>query len=280
VMWPSLGLAVERQLRDDPKACLANFHAFNRWLNDEWGFAYRDRIFAAPWLSLVDLEGAVTELESVLDLGARIVGVLFAPVAGKSLGSPYFDPIWSRLAEARVPVAFHGAESGYNQMLSVHWGEQPRPAAHRQSPFQRAMFFGDRPIMDTLADLILHNVFGRHPHLQAISVENGSVWVDPLLRAMEHGVRTGQYGEWIGGRFTESPTELFRQHVSVAPYDDDDIRGLIELIGANRVLLGSDYPHPEGHPDPAHFLDRAGLDEDVIHLISRDNGAALLKLGR
>lgn len=278
-MWPGLGLTVEVQLREDPEACAANFRAFNRWLNDEWGFEYRGRIFAAPWLTLVDLERAIAELDRVLEMGARLVAVLFAPVGGRSLGDPYFDPIWARLAEARVPVAFHGAESGYNQMLSVHWGEQPRPAAHQQSPFQRAMFFGERPIMDTLADLILHNVFGRHPQLQAISVENGSVWVPSLLRAMEHGVRSGQYGEWIGGRFEDSPTDLFRRHVSVAPYDDDDIGGLVDLIGADRVLLGSDYPHPEGHPDPVHFLDGVGLDDDAVRLVAHDNGAALLKLG-
>jgi predicted TIM-barrel fold metal-dependent hydrolase len=96
---------------------------------------------------------------------------------------------------------------------------------------------------------------------------------------MEHGVRSGQYGEWIGGRFEDSPTDLFRHHVSVAPNDDDDISGLVELIGADRVLLGSDYPHPEGHPDPARFLDGAGLDEDAVRLVAYDNGAALLKLG-
>ena len=55
--------------------------------------------------------------------------------------------------------------------------------------------------------------------------------------------------------------------------------GWSSLIGAGRVLLGSDYPHPEGHPDPVHFLDAAGLDEDAIRLVSHDNGAALLKLG-
>ena len=43
------------------------------------------------------------------------------------------------------------------------------------------------------------------------------------------------------------------RHVSVAPFDDDDIRGLIDLIGADRVLFGSDYPHPEGVANPWDF---------------------------
>jgi predicted TIM-barrel fold metal-dependent hydrolase len=278
LMWPSLGLTVEVQLRDDPAACVANLRAFNCWLDEDWGFDYLHRIFAAPWLTLIDLDEAVTELERVLGLGARAVAVLFAPVNGRSIGDPYFDPIWARLAEAGVPVAFHGAEAGYNQLLSVHWGEAPRPAAHQQSAFQRAAFF-ERPIMDALAALVLHNVFGRHPDLQAISVENGSAWVPYLLRVMDHAARTGEQGQWLGGRIDDRPSEIFKRHVSVAPFDDDDIRGLVDLIGAGRVLLGSDYPHPEGYPDPARMLDTVDLDDDERRLIAHDNCARLLRLG-
>jgi predicted TIM-barrel fold metal-dependent hydrolase len=280
VMWPSLGLTVEIQMRDDPEACVANLRSFNRWLDEDWGFDHEHRIFAVPWLTLIDLDAAVKELDAVLARGARVVAVLFAPVNGRSIGDPYFDPFWARLAEAGVPIAFHGAESGYNELLSVHWGEKPRPPSPQQSPFQRACFFGERPIMDTLAALVLHNVFGRHPDLQAMSVENGSAWVPYLLRVMEKGVRGGAFGEWLGGRFDDNPVDIFRAHVSVAPFDDDDIRGLVDLIGADRVLLGSDYPHPEGYPDPATFLDGHDLTDAERRLIAHDNCARLLRLDR
>ena len=278
MMWPSMGLTVENQMRDDPAACIANLRSFNRWLDEDWGFDYQRRIFSAPWLTLIDLDEAIKELDYVLEHGARLVAVLFAPVNGRSLGDPYFDPFWARLAEAGVPVAFHGAESGYNQLLSVHWGEKARPPAHAQSAFQRAMFFGERPIMDALADLVLHNVFGRHPGLNALSIENGSAWVPYLLRVMDKGARSGQYGEWIGGKIDDIPSDIFRRHVSVAPLDDDDIRLLVDTIGAERVLLGSDYPHPEGHPDPAHFLDGVKLSPAETQLIAHDNAARILQL--
>ena len=278
VLWPSLGLTVEVQMRDDPAACVANLRSFNRWLDEEWGFDYLHRIFAVPWLTLVDRDAAVAELEYVLGRGARIVHLLFAPVNGRSIADPYFDPFWARLEEAGVPVAFHGAESGYNQLLSVHWGEQPRPPAHAQSPFQRACFFGERPIMDTLAALVLHNLFGRYPQIQAVSVENGSWWVPFLLRTMDRAVVTGARGEWLGGRVVDRPSDVFRAHVSVAPFDDDDVRELIGLIGAGRVVLGSDYPHPEGHPEPGAFFDGKGLTDEERRLITRDNAATLLRL--
>jgi predicted TIM-barrel fold metal-dependent hydrolase len=280
LLWPSLALTVEHQLRDFTPGCVANLRAFNRWLEDDWGFGADGRVMGVPWLTLVDLDAAIAELEYVVEHGAKVIALLFAPVNGRSIADPYFDPFWARVAEAGVLVGFHGAESGYNDFLSTNWGEKPRPLARAQSPFQRACFFGERPIMDTLASLVLHNLFGRFPGLQVLSIENGSAWVPYLLRVMERGFRSGQYGDWLGGRFEASPTEIFCQHVSVAPFDDDDIRALVELIGADRVLLGSDYPHPEGIAEPRTFLNNAGLTEHEAQLVSHENLARLLGAAR
>lgn len=278
LLFPGLALTVEHQLRDDIEVCVANLRSFNRWLDEEWGFSYRDRILAVPFLSLVDLDAAVSELEWALGRGARAVHLLFVPVGGRSIADPYFDPFWARLAEAGVPVCFHGCDSGYSELFSVHWGEDPRPPAHAQSPFQRAFFYGERPIMDTLGSLVLHNLFGRFPRLQAMSIENGSAWVPYLLRVMDKAVKTGARGRWLGGPVTERPSEVFSRHVSVAPFDDDDVRSLIELIGADRVLLGSDYPHPEGYPEPRDFFAGVPLSDDERASIERANAARLLGL--
>ncbi len=47
-LFPTLGMLYEELLGDDPDAVTQTFTAFNRWLDEDWGFAYRDRIFAAP----------------------------------------------------------------------------------------------------------------------------------------------------------------------------------------------------------------------------------------
>jgi predicted TIM-barrel fold metal-dependent hydrolase len=111
-----------------------------------------------------------------------------------------------------------------------------------------------------------------------MSVENGSAWVPYLLRVMDKAARSGAGGQWLGGRIDGPPSEIFRRHVSVAPFDDDDIRGLVDLLGADRVLLGSDYPHPEGFPEPRKFLDGHGLTDHEIRLVARENTARLLRL--
>ena len=56
--FPTLGVGMEEALIDDPPAVVAAFRAFNRWLAEDWGFAYRERIFAAPYVTLVDLDEA------------------------------------------------------------------------------------------------------------------------------------------------------------------------------------------------------------------------------
>lgn len=58
LLWPSMGLTVEHLMRDDPEACVANLVSFNRWLDDDWGFAYEHRIFGVPWITLIDLDAA------------------------------------------------------------------------------------------------------------------------------------------------------------------------------------------------------------------------------
>src|SRR5688572_17711268 len=100
LLFPTLACGVEEALRDDVPATMASMTAFNRWLDDDWGFAYRDRIFAVPMLSLADPDGALEELDWLLDRGARMVHVRPAPVpapngASRSLGDKRFDPVWA-----------------------------------------------------------------------------------------------------------------------------------------------------------------------------------------
>jgi predicted TIM-barrel fold metal-dependent hydrolase len=130
-----------------------------------------------------------------------------------------------------------------------------------------------------LAALILHNLFGRFPGIEVLTVELGSAWVDPLLKSLDKAARTGHQNSWLGGSLSDLPSEVFRHHVYVTPYYEDDIPGLVELVGADRVLFGSDYPHPEGLADPASFAEEiVSLSDDQVRRVMRDNAAALLGL--
>jgi predicted TIM-barrel fold metal-dependent hydrolase len=286
VLFPSSGLAFDAQMSDMPDAACAAASAFNRWIEEDWGFDYRDRIFAAAFISLQSVPEAVAELERVLALGARVIQIRLGPVGGRSPAHPDFDPFWARVEEAGVPVALHITASGYEVAMSQLWGENPHADHAERSGFQWYLFFATRPAMDTFAALIYHNLFGRFPGLRALSVENGSRWVAPFLDEVDAAYRfvVGQpYSEWLGGTITDRPSALFRRHVSVAPFLDRAhearVTDLVSLLGADRVLFGSDWPHGEGRDTPRHFDDElAGVGHEDATRILRTNNEELLRL--
>ena len=190
-MFPTLAVCVEAFMMDDPDQLYANFRSFNTWLDEEWGFDHQGRVYAPPLLSLRDLDRAVIELDWVLARGAQAICLRAGPAYGRSPADPYFDPFWARVNEAGLTVAFHIGESSYNELFSAHWGEEPNPPSHRQSAFQWTCFYGDRPIMDTIAALIYHNLFGRFPNVRVMSIENGSLWVPYLMRVDGQDERHG-----------------------------------------------------------------------------------------
>lgn len=281
IMLPTLAVTVEHQMRNDVEGTYANLRAFNRWLDDDWGLNHQDRIFSVPLLSLLDLDLAVAELERVLAAGARMVHLRPTPVNGQNIAHPDFDPFWARCEEAGVPVAFHISEAGYNELMSVHWGEVPNPRSHKQSAFQWAMFFGDRPIMDTLAAIIYADLFGRFPNLKVVSIENGSAWLPYLIKRLDKMKGMGRFGYWPGGKAPSGkPSEIFREHVVVSPYHEDDHELLIELLGEEGIVFGSDWPHPEGLARPVDYVESLpdDLPEEAVRKIMRDNGRRLVGL--
>ena len=78
-LFPTLGMLYEELLKHDVEAVGHTFRAFNRWVEEDWGFAYRERIFAAPYVALGDIDWAVAELEWALSRGARLVCMRPAP---------------------------------------------------------------------------------------------------------------------------------------------------------------------------------------------------------
>jgi predicted TIM-barrel fold metal-dependent hydrolase len=125
-------------------------------------------------------------------------------------------------------------------------------------------------MIEWVGALIVHGVFARHPNVRVATIENGSSWVPELVR------RLRKFAKQVPDAFPGDPIETLRRHVWVAPFYEDDIRGLADEIGVDHVLFGSDWPHAEGLAQPTDFVDDlAGFDADEIRTIMRDNGRAL-----
>jgi predicted TIM-barrel fold metal-dependent hydrolase len=285
IMLPSFGVAFDAECSSDPEAACAAATAFNKWVEEDWGYAYQNRIFTPATISLFDRDMAVAELDRVLALGARTLSIRPGPLNGISPVHPHFDPFWSRVNEAGIPVILHIGVSGYNPIVGAMWGENPNVSETEMSPFLYYTCFGKRPIMDTIACFIFHNLFGRFPKIKIMSIENGSTWVPEFLKDLDKSgmVTVSTQGEKsidsIGGDLKDRPSDIFKEHFYVCPFFEDPVPELVDTIGADHVIFGSDWPHPEGVTEPLDFLDQCeGLPDDQIRLIMRDNNEKLLGL--
>jgi predicted TIM-barrel fold metal-dependent hydrolase len=271
-LFPTLGVLYEELLKRDPEAVTITFTAFNRWLEEDWGFAYQQRIFAAPYLSLADVDWAVRELEWALARGARVI--CMRPAAAWTASGPCspadtrFDPFWARVAEAGITVVAHAGDSGYSaegyarEGFGASFDEMMGPNVK--------LFHIERAIHDFLATLSFDKLYERHPGLRIASVENGSEFLGDLFRKLRSVSK--KYVGWFG----EDPVELFRRHVWVNPFWEDDVREVVSYMGADRVIFGSDWPHIEGMPRPLDYVaELDGFDDAAQLRILRDNAREL-----
>ncbi|HLN18214.1 MAG TPA: amidohydrolase family protein [Acidimicrobiales bacterium] len=272
IMLPTLGVGMETALEDDRAACTAAFSAFNRWLDEDWGFNYRDRIYAAPYISLIDVDWALSELERALERDARVI--LMRPGSVNSLGGrrtpgdPRHDAFWTLLDRAGVTLAVHGGDSGYADYEQI-WGLSGEVEAFRQPVLKRLL--SASPIHDMMASLMADRLFERFPNLRVATIETGSSWVAPLLQ------RLRKTAVQRPGAFEADPAELFSSHVWVSPFFEDDVLKLVDRVGAERVLFGSDFPHAEGLADPLSFTKELdGLCEADVRRIMYENARALV----
>ncbi len=272
-MFPTLGVGMEAALEHDRPAMLAAFRAFNRWLDDDWGLNTEERIFTAPYITLADVDWAIDELEWALSHDARVIVMrarlaVVAEVGRRSLGDPAPRPVLAAAStNAGITLAIHSGDAGYGFMLE-YWGQDGEFEAFRYAPLKSLLTYS--PISDAMASLIAERVFARFPNLRLATIESGSEWVWPLFKKLKKAYGQHTYA------FAEDPIETFRRHVWVSPYYEDDLLALRDMIGADHILFGSDFPHAEGLANPVDFVhDLEGFSDDEIRLIMRDNGWAL-----
>jgi predicted TIM-barrel fold metal-dependent hydrolase len=272
-LFPTLGVLYEESLKQDPDAVAMTFRAFNRWVDEDWGLNFQDRIFAAPYISLADVDFAVSELEWALERGARVVCMRPAAPTTKlgprSPGHPCFDPFWARVNEAGITVAVHGANSGYG--LNGYGDDGPEQALGG-SPL-RILLTSERPIMDFFSSILCDRLFDRFPNLRLSSIENGASYLSTMMKKLRKA-----HHQWPGF-FSEDPVETFQRHVWINPFWEDDVGEVVELMSADRVIFGSDWPHAEGLVEPLDYsADLQGFKPEVQQKILRDNTVALTAL--
>ena len=83
IVFPNTAVYVDGVTKDHDVAW-ANLHAFNQWYDEEWGFNFKDRIYAPPFISFRDVPRAVEEIDWALKRGARVFNMTTGHAFGRS----------------------------------------------------------------------------------------------------------------------------------------------------------------------------------------------------
>jgi predicted TIM-barrel fold metal-dependent hydrolase len=129
----------------------------------------------------------------------------------------------------------------------------------------------EKAIHDFLLSMVLENHLVKFPNLRVASVENGAEFLPDLfrkLRSVEKKMR---------GWFPDDPVQIFRRQVWINPFWEDDLESVVEWVGADRELFGSDSPHIEALPEPLDYLrETKRLDADDRRKVLYDNAIELV----
>jgi predicted TIM-barrel fold metal-dependent hydrolase len=131
----------------------------------------------------------------------------------------------------------------------------------------------------TMSSFIYANFFERFPNLRMVSVENGAEWVPRFVHKMDKMRGMARAGYWSHGQMKERPSAVWNRHCFAVAYPEDDVRKIVDELGcADSILMGSDYPHPEGVSRPRDFVKEAltGLNDEQIADIMHRNGRRML----
>ena len=230
---------------DDMDLLNAMMRAYNRWQADFAADA-PDRILKVATLNLRDVDGAVDELEWCIDQGFRAVFLPPEPIGGIAPGAPHFDRLWARCAEAGLPLCLHVVVRFSGAGPMADW-----------MAAGAGMLFGFSlgatvQVIPAVTHLATSGVFDRHPELKVLCVEAGCGWAPYLMDRLDEKHST--IGALTPG--TElKPSEYLRRNVwYVAEPEERTIGAVLDLVGEDRVLWGSDYPHIDSTLDAPQLI--------------------------
>jgi len=218
-----------------------------------------DRLKGFGTVPMPDGNEAAKELERcVTKLGFKGVQVL-TNVNGKELSDPAFAPFWKTAEDLGVLVVIH--PNGFTH-------------ADRLSRFYFNNVIGN-PLETTIAlhYLIFDGVLERHPNLKILAVHGGG-YLASYSGRIDHawGARSDSHGH-----LPHPPTHYLKKlYFDTVVFTSHQLQELVRLYGADRILMGTDYPFDMADYDPVGHVCRADLDAATVAAICGGNTQRLL----
>jgi uncharacterized protein len=241
------------------------------------------RLMGVALLPLDDPEASALELEHALGLGLQAIWIPHRHCGGRSPGHDDFDPLWARMAEARVPFMLH--VGGVPLQLPAAWMNTGRQVPTDWLGTGENVRGKDMTSLHHLAEtfigtMVLDGVFERHRALRGGVIELGAGYVPSLCKRLDWIADIWRKSEPEIAALTRKPSEILIEHVAFTPYVYEDVGELIRQSDSRLYLFSSDYPHAEGGRQPLERFTRslAGFDEAAQRNFYSDNFARLFTL--
>jgi len=218
-------------------------------------------------MRLRDVNAAMRELHRVAALGA-IAAEIHGLAGDTVIESREFDPFWSEAEQVGLPIYVH---IGFPSPALVNLFRSLYMTVSVANRFSALLGF---------VAIVGTGIAERFPRLRFAFVEAGAAWVPWLVDVMEGYWRLGK-GPWGDvpdfGHSATNPREIVRSgSIYVVCEADEPLHAVLEVLGAEHVMLGSDMPHPESHPNALEvFRRREDLDSRTKTRILSENALCL-----
>lgn len=221
----------------------------------------RGRLFGMATVPLQDPQAAAAELRRAvveLDLRGVEIGTTMEDVP---VDDERFEPFWATAAELDIPVMLHPYYVGTKRQFA---------------DFYMTNLVGN-PLETGVAAsrLILSGCLDRHPQLKVILVHAGGFMPYQVGR-LDHGFRVRS--ETSAMIDTPPSTYLRRFYCDTITHASVPLKFLVELVGADRVILGTDIPFDMADLHFTDYLTATGLDEQTVQTITADNANRIFRL--
>ncbi len=260
----------------DHELALACLRTYNDYLLDEWCATDPSRLYGAVILPLNDIGRAVAELERVLAKGAKAIAFSENPtVLGlPSVHTDHWDPLWSAVNEAGIPVCMH---IGSSSRLVTTSADAP-PTVLVSLNGLNSMMAG--------VDWLMSGILERFTNVKVMLSEGGAGWIPYILERADKAFHDKRLkpNETIGQTSrggTLPPSQLFREHMYVCLVDEHFALRSLGDIPADNLLWEGDYPHGDGlWPNNHRYLEKelADIPDEDATKIAETNLRGLLHL--
>ncbi|HZT66070.1 MAG TPA: amidohydrolase family protein [Acidimicrobiales bacterium] len=230
VLYPTIGLYAWGIT--DPAAAVAVARAYNDWLAG-YCSADRRRLFGAAMVPLQDPPAAARELRRAHEeLGFPAAFMRPNPCLGRSIADPAHQVIWDTAEELGVAIGLHEGSSVTLTTLGSDRPFNPLILHAVSHPFEQML---------ACAQLMAFGVMERHPTLRFVFLEANGGWAPFWLQRLDEQVHG--FGDYCP-EMRLRPSEYFARQCWISfEIDEATLPALAPLIGPERIVWGSDYPH-------------------------------------